>query len=103
MREIIEEGVKETVELLEEFNRISERFSEPMSDGEMNRLIEHQGKVQEKLDTLDAWDLDSRLEMAMDALRCPPGDTPMKVLRGREKARGTVPTPASKARYSPAG
>jgi sulfate-transporting ATPase len=87
VREIIEEGVKETVELLKEFNRISERFSEPMSDGEMNRLIEHQGKVQEKLDALDAWDLDSRLEMAMDALRCPPGDTPVKVLSGGERRR----------------
>src|SRR4030043_1290905 len=87
VREIIEEGVQETVELLKEFNRISERFSEPMSDEEMNRLIEHQGKVQEKLDTLDAWDLDSRLEMAMDALRCPPGDTPGKVLSGGERRR----------------
>jgi len=87
VREIIEEGVQETVELLKEFNRISERFSEPMSDEEMNRLIEHQGKVQEKLDALDAWDLDSRLEMAMDALRCPPGDTPVKVLSGGERRR----------------
>ncbi|MDI6762728.1 MAG: energy-dependent translational throttle protein EttA [Thermodesulfobacteriota bacterium] len=87
VREIVEEGVQETVELLNEFNRISERFSEPLSEGEMNRLIERQGEVQEKLDALDAWDLDSRLEMAMEALRCPPGETPMNVLSGGEKRR----------------
>ena len=87
VREIVEEGVRETVELLNEFNRISERFSESLSEEEMNRLIERQGKVQEKLDVLDAWDLDSRLEMAMDALRCPPGDTPVKVLSGGERRR----------------
>ena len=87
VREIVEEGVQETVELLNEFNRINERFSEPLSEEEMNRLIERQGQVQEKLDTLDAWDLDSRLEMAMDALRCPPGDTPVKVLSGGERRR----------------
>ena len=87
VREIVEEGVRETVELLNEFNRISERFSEPLPEEEMNHLIERQGKVQEKLDALDAWDLDSRLEMAMDALRCPSGDTPVKVLSGGERRR----------------
>ena len=87
VQEIVEEGVQETVELLNEFNRISERFSEPLSEEEMNRLIERQGEVQGKLDALDAWDLDSRLEMAMDALRCPPGDTPVKVLSGGERRR----------------
>ena len=87
VREIVEEGVHETVNLLNEFNRISEKFSEPMSEEEMNRLIEQQGKVQEKLDALDAWDLDSRLEMAMDALRCPPGETPVNVLSGGERRR----------------
>ena len=87
VREIVEEGVRETVELLSEFNRISERFSESLPEEEMNRLIERQGKVQEKLDALNAWDLDSRLEMAMDALRCPPGDTPVKVLSGGERRR----------------
>jgi ATP-binding cassette ChvD family protein len=75
------------VELLKEFNQISERFSEPLSEEEMNRLIERQGEVQGKLDALDAWDLDSRLEMAMDALRCSPGDTPVKVLSGGERRR----------------
>jgi ATPase subunit of ABC transporter with duplicated ATPase domains len=79
VREVVEEGVQETVKLLEEFNRINERFSEPLSEEEMNRLIEQQGEVQGKLDALDAWDLDSRLEMAMNALRCPPEDTPVKI------------------------
>ena len=87
VRDIVEEGAQETVALLNEFNRITERFSEPMSDDEMNKLIERQGEVQEKLDVLDAWDLDARLEMAMDALRCPPGDTPVKVLSGGERRR----------------
>ena len=87
VRDIVEEGVKEVVGLLAEFSRINEKFAEPMSDDEMADLIERQGKVQEKLDHADAWDLDSRLEMAMDALRCPPGDTPVKVLSGGEKRR----------------
>lgn len=87
VRQIVEEGVQETVDALNEYNLINEKFAEPMSDDEMNKLIERQGKVQEKLDALDAWDLDSRLEMAMDALRCPDGDTPVKVLSGGEKRR----------------
>jgi ATP-binding cassette ChvD family protein len=87
VREIVEEGVRETVETVHEYNQINERFAEPMSDDEMNKLIERQGKVQEKLDALDAWDLDSKLEMAMDALRCPAGDTPVKVLSGGERRR----------------
>jgi ATP-binding cassette ChvD family protein len=87
VREIVEEGVKRTVDLLNEYNLINEKFTEPMSDDEMGLLIERQGGVQEKLDTLEAWDLDSRLEMAMDALRCPPADTPVSVLSGGEKRR----------------
>ncbi|MGZ3648906.1 MAG: ATP-binding cassette domain-containing protein, partial [Syntrophales bacterium] len=87
VREIVEEGVQGTAALLNEFNMITERFGEPLSDEEMNKLIERQGEVQEKLDALDAWDLDARLEMAMDALRCPPGDTPVKVLSGGERRR----------------
>ncbi|MCB2147716.1 MAG: energy-dependent translational throttle protein EttA [Deltaproteobacteria bacterium] len=85
--EIVQEGVQETVDLLNEFNRINERFAEPMSDDEMDKLIQRQGEVQEKLDAMDAWDLDSRLEMAMDALRCPPGDTPVNVISGGERRR----------------
>jgi ATP-binding cassette ChvD family protein len=87
VREIVEEGVQKIVDLLNEFNRINEKFSEPMTDDEMNKLIARQGEVQEKIDTLNAWDLDSRLEMAMDALRCPPGDTPVKILSGGERRR----------------
>ena len=87
VRQIVEQGVQETVDLVHEYNQINEKFAEPMTDDEMNKLIERQGKVQERLDALDAWDLDSRLEMAMDALRCPSGDTLVKVLSGGERRR----------------
>jgi len=87
VREIVEEGVHETVDLLKQFDHINERFAEPMTDDEMTALLEEQGSVQEKLDAANAWDLDSRLEMAMDALRCPPGETPVKVLSGGELRR----------------
>ena len=87
VREIVEEGVQELSDLHKEYNSINEKFSEPMSDDEMNKLIERQGKVQEKMDAMDAWDLDSRLDMAMDALRCPEGDTSVKILSGGEKRR----------------
>src|SRR3982751_6231629 len=87
VREIVEQGVQGTVDLLKEFDEINAKFAEPMTDDEMTALLERQGAVQEKLDASDAWDLDSRLEMALDALRCPPGDTPIKVLSGGEKRR----------------
>ena len=87
VREIVEEAVQETVELLKEFETINAKFGEPMSDDQMNALLERQGEVQEKLDHQDAWDLDARLEMAMDALRCPPPDTPVRVLSGGERRR----------------
>ena len=87
VKEIVEEGVRETVDLLNEFNEINEKFAEPMSNQEMQDLIERQGTVQEKLDNLSAWDLDSRLEMAMDALRCPPSDTKCGILSGGEQRR----------------
>jgi ATP-binding cassette ChvD family protein len=87
VKETVEEAVQETVDLLAEFNEINAKFAEPMSDDEMNKLLERQGEVQEKLDALNAWDLDSRLEMAMDALRCPPPETPVKNLSGGEKRR----------------
>jgi ATP-binding cassette ChvD family protein len=87
VRQIVEQGVQSTVDLLREFDQINEKFAEPMSDDEMNDLLERQGKVQEKLDAAGAWDLDSRLEMAMDALRCPPGDTSVSILSGGEKRR----------------
>jgi sulfate-transporting ATPase len=87
VREIVGEGAQETVNLLDEFNRINNQLAQPLSDEEMNNLIGRQGEVQERIDALDAWDLDSRLEMAMDALRCPPGDTPVKILSGGERRR----------------
>jgi energy-dependent translational throttle protein EttA len=87
VREVVEEGVQETVDLIKEFEEINNRFAEPMDDAAMDKLIQRQGEVQEMLDNLDAWDLDSRLEMAMDALRCQPGETPVKTLSGGEKRR----------------
>jgi energy-dependent translational throttle protein EttA len=87
VREVVEEAVQETVKLLKEFEQINAKFSEEMSDDDMNKLLERQGEVQEKLDHQDAWDLDARLEMAMDALRCPPPDTPIKILSGGERRR----------------
>ncbi len=87
VKEIVEEGVQETVDLLNEYEKISEAFANPMSDDEMEKLIERQGKIQDKLDHMDAWDLDSQLQMAMDALRCPPGDTRVNVISGGEKRR----------------
>jgi ATP-binding cassette ChvD family protein len=87
VKAIVEESVQKIVDTINEFNSINEKFAEPMSDDEMTELLERQGIVQEKLDAMNAWDLDSRLEMAMDALRCPPGDTLVKVLSGGEKRR----------------
>ena len=90
VREVVEEAVQETVALLKEFEEINAKFAEEMSENEMNALLERQGEVQEKLDHQDAWDLDARLDMAMDALRCPPPDTPVKVLSGGERRRVTL-------------
>ncbi len=87
VRQVVEEGVQEVVDLLNEYNAITARFSEPMSDDEMAKLMERQGEVQEKIDHANAWELDSRLEMAMDALRCPPGETKVQVLSGGERRR----------------
>ena len=87
VREVVEEAVQETVNLLKEFDEINAKFGEEMSDDEMDKLLARQGEVQEKLDHQDAWDLDARLEMAMDALRCPPPDTKVAVLSGGERRR----------------
>ncbi len=87
VKEVVQEGVQEIVDVLREYDEINAKFAEPMTDDEMNELLERQGKVQEKLDHLDAWDLDSKLEMAMDVLGCPPPDTPVKVLSGGERRR----------------
>ena len=90
VKEIVQEGVQETVDLLKEYEEINAGFmdEEIMNDGDkMNKLIERQGKVQERIDQLDAWDLDSKLERAMDALRCPPEDQKIGTLSGGEKRR----------------
>jgi ATP-binding cassette ChvD family protein len=87
VREVVEEGVQPIVDALAAFDAINMKFAEPMSDDEMNALIEEQGKLQEKLDHMDAWTLDNRLEIAMDALRTPPGDTPINILSGGERRR----------------
>ena len=87
VKQIVEEGVEDTLQLIAEFNNINEQFAEPMSDDEMQALIDKQADVQEKLDSLSAWDIDSRLEMAMDALRCPPSDSKCGDLSGGEKRR----------------
>ncbi|HEX8681379.1 MAG TPA: energy-dependent translational throttle protein EttA [Ardenticatenaceae bacterium] len=87
VREIVEQGVQEVVDALREFDEINMKFAEEMTPDEMDKLIQRQGVVQESLDRLNAWDLDSRLELAMDALHTPPGDTPVSVLSGGEKRR----------------
>ena len=87
VREVVEEGVKELVDIAAEFESINARFAEPMEPDEMDALIERQGKVQELMDAKNIWDLESRLDMAMDALRCPPPDTPVSVISGGERRR----------------
>ncbi|WMN05967.1 energy-dependent translational throttle protein EttA [Marivirga arenosa] len=90
VKEVVEEGVAETVNLLKEFEEINEKFADPEvldNPDKMNDLIEQQAKVQEKLDHVNAWELDSKLEQAMDALRTPPADSPVKNLSGGEKRR----------------
>ena len=85
VKEIVEEGVQETIDLLKEYEDINAAFGDP--DADFEKLIEKQSKLQEKIDQIDAWDIDSKLEQAMDALRCPPGDTPVEVLSGGEARR----------------
>ena len=86
-REIVEQGVQEHVDLMNEYNALSAKFAEPMSDEEMNRVIEQQGELQEKIDAENLWDLDARIEQAMDALRCPPGEVLVDHLSGGECRR----------------
>lgn len=90
VREIVEEGVKETVALLKEFEAINEKFADPEvleNPDKMDKLISKQAEVQEKLDAIGAWELDNKLDRAMDALRCPPSDAKIEVLSGGEKRR----------------
>src|SRR5216110_1280519 len=85
VRENVEQGVQPVIDLLKEFDEINNAFADP--DADMDKLLERQAKVQDKLDAAGAWDLDSKLEMAMDALRCPPGETSISILSGGEKRR----------------
>lgn len=87
VREIVSEGVQEIVDLVKEYEEVNNKFAEPMSDDEMTALIDRQGQLTEMLDHHDAWDLDSKLERAMDALRCPEPETPINVCSGGEKRR----------------
>ncbi|MBK7180106.1 MAG: energy-dependent translational throttle protein EttA [Chloroflexi bacterium] len=87
VREVVEEGAQEVVDALRQFDKINLKFGDPLTDDEMNDLIEEQGRLQDKLDHMDAWNLDSRLELAMDALRTPPGDTQVAILSGGERRR----------------
>ena len=87
VKEIIQQGMQEIVDLLKEYEEISMKFSEPMDDDEMNKLMERQGVLTDLIDAKDAWNLDNKLERAMDALRCPPSDAPIKYLSGGERRR----------------
>ncbi len=85
--EVVQEGVQEVMDILNEYNEISNKFMEPMSDDEMNSLMERQGELSEKIEALDAWEIDSKLERAMDALNCPPADAIVANLSGGERRR----------------
>ena len=87
VRQVVEEGVQHIVDMVNEYEALNLKFMEPMDDDEMNKLLEKQGELTEKLDHMGAWELDYRLETAMEALRCPEGDTPVKVLSGGERRR----------------
>jgi len=87
VKEVVEEGVQDVVNLLKEYEQVNNRFMEPMSDDEMNKLIERQGQLTDLIEQHDAWELDTKLERAMDALRCPEGETSVKVLSGGERRR----------------
>ncbi|HRK29696.1 MAG TPA: energy-dependent translational throttle protein EttA [Tepidisphaeraceae bacterium] len=87
VREVVQLGVKPITDLLAEYDRVCEKLGEALSDEEMEKALERQGAIQEKLERLDAWNLDAQLDLAMDALRCPPGDTPVKIISGGEKRR----------------
>ncbi len=87
VRQIVEEGAQDVVNLLKEYEAVNNKFGEPLSDDEMDKLIKRQGELTELLDQHEAWDLDSKLERAMDALRCPEPDSPVKNLSGGERRR----------------
>jgi len=85
--ENVEDGVREIKDLLEKFNEVSARFADELTDEEMNEVIAEQGELQERIDALDAWDIDRHVKIAMDALRCPPAEEPVNNLSGGERRR----------------
>ena len=87
VKEIVQEGRKETLGLLEEYEKVNERFAEEMSSAEMDELLERQGELQEKIEAANGWEIETELEIAMDALRCPPPDTKVDLLSGGERRR----------------
>lgn len=87
VKDIVQEGVQEVVDLLKEYDEVSAKFAEPMDDDEMNKVIERQGFLTDEIEKYDGWNLDNKLERAMDALRCPAGDSPIKILSGGERRR----------------
>ena len=87
VKQVVEEAVKSITDLLAQYEEIANRFGDPLTPEEMDNLLERQGRVQEQIELHDGWNLDSRLELAMDALRCSPGDTPISVLSGGERRR----------------
>ena len=98
VRDIVEEGAQDVVDALREFDEINLKFGEDLSPDELDDLIDKQGKLQDKLDHMNAWDLDSRLDLAMDALRCPPGETAVSILSGGERRRvGSLPSSSQAA------
>ncbi len=104
VREVVEEGCAATVALLKEYEQINEKLCEPMSDDEMARLIERRGELYEQIDHVNGWELDTVLDRAMDALRCPDGDQSIKVLSGGERRRvAFVPVAVAAARCAVVG
>jgi ATP-binding cassette ChvD family protein len=87
VRQVVEEGMGELMAFMKEYEEVNARFAEPMSDDEMHKLIERQGELMDILETKNAWELEHKLDRAMDALRCPPDDAPVKILSGGERRR----------------
>ena len=90
VKEVVQEGIQEVVDILKRYEEVNARFMEELTDDEMNALVEEQGQLTDLIEQHDAWDLDSKLERAMDALNCPDGDTPVKNLSGGERRRGAL-------------
>ena len=90
VRQVVEEGVQDVVDVMNAYNAVNEKFAEPMTDDEMNKLIEEQGVLAEKMEQMNAWELDHKLEMAMDSLRLPPDDQLVNVLSGGERRTSRI-------------